>query len=60
MSESKNQREIEKKHDAARTESDVERVSGGASDYLLEIDGIKGETLESSPERPRAGWSRSV
>ena len=33
------------------TEADVSRVTGGASDYLLEIDGIKGEALfHSQPD----------
>lgn len=32
-------------------EAALERAAGGASDYLLEIDGIKGESQQKPPRR---------
>jgi hypothetical protein len=31
-------------------ESELEKVTGGATDYLLQLDGIKGESADDKPK----------
>jgi hypothetical protein len=33
------------------SDTDLEQVTGGATDYFLKIDGIKGESQSDSPSR---------
>lgn len=52
MSEPKNQIEDLPASEVELTPEQAAEVAGGASDYLLELDGVKGESkIQSAPSR---------